>query len=389
MAKYLDENGLTHFWSRIKAIFLTDVTWDSAGNKLQKTKNATVSDVHTFAAVATSGDYDDLVDKPTLAAVATSGSYNDLTNKPTITDTNVTQTVVDTNDTHPLLFTTPANLQAQTTGPVSFNPQWKLNASTGALTVGTISTDGANFYEIGGAAAGSASQLIPSGGSANYVLAKNSATDYDLKWVAQTANTDTKVTQTVDTSTSGTSAYPILLKNTTATATITDTARFDAAVKVVPATGEIQATKFNGVSIINGADSMLIAGTSGGIEANGDYYLDAACEYGVDTSISAGSTSTNLPTTAAVVSYVATTTAGALSYQGTATSNSDLGTTYKKGYYWIVGSAGGTIAGQTVEAGDMVLAHADYSGTIANDVDIVQSNVERITNTEIDTIMAA
>ena len=37
-----------------------------------------------LATVATSGDYDDLIDKPDLKAVATSGSYNDLTDKPTI-----------------------------------------------------------------------------------------------------------------------------------------------------------------------------------------------------------------------------------------------------------------------------------------------------------------
>ena len=37
-----------------------------------------------LSAVATSGDYDDLIDKPNLSAVATSGSYNDLTDKPTI-----------------------------------------------------------------------------------------------------------------------------------------------------------------------------------------------------------------------------------------------------------------------------------------------------------------
>ena len=37
-----------------------------------------------LAEVATSGDYDDLTNKPTLATVATSGSYADLTNKPTI-----------------------------------------------------------------------------------------------------------------------------------------------------------------------------------------------------------------------------------------------------------------------------------------------------------------
>lgn len=36
----------------------------------------------TFAAVATSGSYEDLSNKPELAAVATSGDYNDLSNKP-------------------------------------------------------------------------------------------------------------------------------------------------------------------------------------------------------------------------------------------------------------------------------------------------------------------
>ena len=37
-----------------------------------------------LAAVATSGDYDDLTNTPNLATVATTGSYNDLTNKPEI-----------------------------------------------------------------------------------------------------------------------------------------------------------------------------------------------------------------------------------------------------------------------------------------------------------------
>jgi hypothetical protein len=40
--------------------------------------------VPELAAVATSGDYDDLVDKPSLATVATTGDYDDLLNKPTI-----------------------------------------------------------------------------------------------------------------------------------------------------------------------------------------------------------------------------------------------------------------------------------------------------------------
>ena len=40
----------------------------------------------TLAAVATSGDYDDLIDKPVLSEVATTGDYDDLINKPVIPD---------------------------------------------------------------------------------------------------------------------------------------------------------------------------------------------------------------------------------------------------------------------------------------------------------------
>lgn len=41
-------------------------------------------DIDGLAAVATSGDYDDLANKPSLAEVATSGDYDDLTGKPTL-----------------------------------------------------------------------------------------------------------------------------------------------------------------------------------------------------------------------------------------------------------------------------------------------------------------
>ena len=40
----------------------------------------------TLATVATSGDYDDLIDKPVLSEVATTGDYEDLINKPVIPD---------------------------------------------------------------------------------------------------------------------------------------------------------------------------------------------------------------------------------------------------------------------------------------------------------------
>lgn len=128
------------------------------------------------------------------------------------------------------------------------------------------------------------------------------------------------------------------------------------------------------------------------------YTLADASAKGVDTSISSGSTSTNLPTTAAVASYVATQmgdVAGALVYKGTASSETAItDTAYKKGWYWIVAMPDSTttsitIAGQTCEAGDMVIAKQAKTSTVANDLDIVQTNTERITNAEIDTIVAS
>lgn len=64
--KYLDYDGLLYFWQKIKANFVTDVTYNSTSKKIQKAKNGSTSDVVTLATVATSGDYGDLSNKPTI-----------------------------------------------------------------------------------------------------------------------------------------------------------------------------------------------------------------------------------------------------------------------------------------------------------------------------------
>ena len=56
----------------------------TSGSYNDLTNKPTIPVVPTLAPVATSGNYNDLTNKPNLATVATSGSYNDLTNKPTI-----------------------------------------------------------------------------------------------------------------------------------------------------------------------------------------------------------------------------------------------------------------------------------------------------------------
>lgn len=64
--KYLDSDGLLYFWQKIKAAFVTDVTYNSTSKKIQKTKAGATSDVVTLSTVATSGSYEDLSNKPTI-----------------------------------------------------------------------------------------------------------------------------------------------------------------------------------------------------------------------------------------------------------------------------------------------------------------------------------
>ena len=95
-----------------------------------------------------------------------------------------------------------------------------------------------------------------------------------------TSYTDNKVAQTASTSSTN---VPILLRDNKDASTDNgnaDAARFVSTVTVQPSTGNLQATKFN------------------------NYTLAAACAKAVDTSISAGSSSANLPTSAAVATFV-------------------------------------------------------------------------------------
>lgn len=67
--KYYGENG----WQDIKGQDIPTVKWDDIEGKPK-----------TFTPSSHTHTKSDITDFPTLAAVATSGSYNDLSNKPTI-----------------------------------------------------------------------------------------------------------------------------------------------------------------------------------------------------------------------------------------------------------------------------------------------------------------
>ena len=103
----------------------------------------------------------------------------------------------------------------------------------------------------------------------------------------------------------------------------------------------------------------------------------------------AGTSTTQIATTAFVQNAVGTATAGALQYKGTVNAESTItGAAYKKGWYYVVATAG-TYVGKVCEVGDMLIAKQDKTSTPANDWDAIQSNIEVLSNSEIDTLWAA
>lgn len=97
----------------------------------------------------------------------------------------------------------------------------------------------------------------------------------------------------------------------------------------------------------------------------------------------------NIASTYATKSELGSATAGALQYKGTVAAESTItGAAYKKGWYYVVSTAG-TYVGKVCEVGDMLIAKQDKTSTPANDWDAVQSNIEVLSNSEIDALWAA
>lgn len=102
----------------------------------------------------------------------------------------------------------------------------------------------------------------------------------------------------------------------------------------------------------------------------------------------AGTNTTQIATTAFVTSAIATASAGLASFQGTVDAATTItGSSYKKGWYWVVETAG-TYVGQVCEAGDMIFAIKDKgSAYAASDFSVVQNNMDlqEMTTAEMDT----
>lgn len=170
---------------------------------------------------------------------------------------------------------------------------------------------------------------------------------------------NTNVNNVSQTATTTSADYELLFSGTADNTTRNEGARKTSSLKYNPST-----------------KALVTGGTVNG------YTLAAASAKGVDTSISEGSTSPNLPTSAAVASLVSSAIAasdamifkGTLGTGGTVTA---LPTTYKTGWTYRVITAG-TYAGNVCEIGDLVIALVDRngSGNVNTDWTVAQTNVD-------------
>ena len=389
MGKYIDGNGLSHFMGILKGIhqtFVTNVAYDTTNNLITMTKNGTSQVVAP------------------LSAAGASGSYNDLLNKPTIPSANSTATNIKMDGTQSAgslaTFAKADHVHPTDTSRVPTTRKVNGKALSADVTLAAFvsSTDvGGAIDEIETFLDGMESGAQVNQNAFSNVKVGSTTVEADTKTdtlelvagsnVTLTPDaTNDKVTiassytDTKNTAGSTDSSSKLFIIGATSQAANPQTYSQDTAY--VGTDGHLYS---NSVQVVNLSGSQALTNKT----YNG-YTLAAACAKGVDTSISSGSTSTNVPTTAAVVNYMTNVT-GALVYQGTVGTGgtvSDLPANHTKGWYYIV-KAAGTFAGIACEAGDMIICNT--SGTSANSAhwDVVQSNLEVLSNSEIDALWAA
>ena len=133
-------------------------------------------------------------------------------------------------------------------------------------------------------------------------------------------------------------------------------------------------------SYIQNKPTLATVATTGAYgDLTGKPTLGTAAAKGVDNAISAGDTSTDLPTTKAVVDYIETTLglSDAMRFRGTLGTGgtiSALPATHDIGDTYMIITAG-TYAGQVCEVGDLIIARTT-SGTTSSDWCVAQTNID-------------
>ena len=347
--KYLDYDGLLYFWQKIKTLFVTDVTYTSSSRKIQKTKAGTTSDVVT------------------LSKVATSNSYNDLDNKPTI----------------------PSGVEKSTTTP-------KMD--------GTASVGSEVKFAAGDHVHPSDTSRVPTTRTIN---GKALSSDIDLAGDDITVSS-TITDQTLDEALAELDERKVEKVTGKGLSTNDYTTAEKNKLAGIEAGAEVNQNAYG--TVIVGSTSLDADAESASIEfvagdnitLTADVSTPAIQISATDTTYSAGTSSiietgtntTNRVWSAKILAdyvkaQIQTAVTGAASFQGTAPSPF-APTNYKRGYYWVVGTAG-TYAGQVCEPGDMIFAFGDGMEYDQGDFNVIQTNLDitSITNAEIDTIVAS
>lgn len=388
---YLDQAGLSTFWTKIK-------TWASTNF------GATISK----GTSASSGLPIYLKDK-----AATPNTLSTVT----ITKSDITALGIPSSDTNTWKANSASSEGYVKSGAGQANKVWKTNASGtpdwrdeenttyedattsahGLMSAADKSKlDGieanANKYIHPASSAGAKSSgLYKITTDANgHVTAATAVTKKDITGLGipeSDTNTDTKVTQTVDTTTAD--ILPILLGNNYSTETST-VKKTDSSVGIMPKEGSLFISKIH-------TDSIRV-GSNFNIEYEGEYLIHLADGrlYLWDTDLMDGSTahtqaagdnSTKIATTAFVSTAVANAKVGAAMFQGTVADNNTIsGAKYKKGWYWVVSTAG-TYVGETCEVGDMIFCINDKGSAYSvSDFKVLQTNITSIPDSVINAL---
>ena len=408
-------SAITELWAKCKAWFAnklgSSTTATTVSISLKNNAEDTLATTSISAATTTSAGVMSADDKTKLDGIAsganayTHPAYTAQTGKPTANQApafggtvTVSQIASDANGhvtgAVDRTITIPnAAASTEAAGLMSAADKTKLNgiaagatANTGTvtkvstgvgLTGGDISTTGTVKAKLRSetaltndsvAAAETAGRIYPVAQDKSGYLAVN------VPWVND--NDDTKVTNTLAATTK---AY---VTGTSSATTNTGTQVFDDAVYLGTTAGSLYATTFYGGG--SGLTSLNASNLSNGTVPVERLSTTAVAKGGTGATTAADAR-TNLGVYSK--SEVDSLVLDAAKFQGTVEANTTIsGSSYKKGMYWVVKTAG-TYVGQSCEVGDMIFCIKTKATSYdAGDFSVVQNNIVEMTTAEVDAI---